>query len=1022
MIKAAVTHARTVLLMFVLLLIAGTYSYINIPKESAPDVPLPVIYVAVTYDGISPEDAISQLLKPLEQELRGLEGLDEMEGTAYEGGANLVLNFKAGSDNDKALNDVREKVDIAKAELPDEADEPRVTEVNISLFPIITVILTGDLPERTLKTIAENLQDDLEADAGVLEAPITGIREEQLLLEVNRAQLEAFNLSASDLINAVRQNNLLVAAGSLETDNARYAVKVPGLFKTPDDVLNLPVFADGNRTVRVRDIGTVRFTFKDAVNRSFVNGNPALTLKVSKRIGENIIDTAERVKDITNAHAKLWPEGMSHTFIGDESVQVKTRLSDLQNNITIAILLVMVVVLAALGFNNALLVAITVPGSFLTALMFLYAFGFTTNNVVLFALILSVGILVDGAIVVTELADNYLAAGQRRIEAFTRAAQDMAWPIIASTATTLAAFLPLLFWPGIVGEFMKFMPLTLIFTLSASLLMALIFLPTLGATLPRRTPKNNAQSPQNNAITRGYKKVLTTALTFPKATVGAVIIAFFAIIGAYSTFGRGIEFFPNIEPERAQLLIHANGDYSTAEKIRLTQKVLAELDDLDGIAHRITTAGNELGNQIAEDVIALISLEYATWASGRPTSQEILAEVNRRTKNAPHLEGIRVEQQEQQDGPSQGKPIKLVLSGLNFNDLRTATNIVRTTLENINGTTNIEDNLPEPGIEWALNLNRAEAARAGTNLAAIGPIIRLATNGAILGTFRPTSSDDEVDIVARLTQEERTLSVLDDLTIVTDTGNRVPLSQFIDRTPEPKVSTIHRLNQKTSVTIESDIARGILADDVVKQLKEAAKNLNLPTGVALQFKGEDEDQQEAGTFLTKAFIVAIFLMIIILVTQFNSFVQPTIILTAVILSTAGVLLGHLIMAKPFGIIMSGLGIIALAGIVVNNNIVLIDTFNKLKQTNMLYEAITKTAMSRLRPVLLTAVTTMIGLLPMAIKVNVDIINRGVSYNAPSMQWWDQLSAAIVFGLGFSTILTLVVTPCLLLLLSPKDKT
>jgi len=1019
MIKAAVSHARTVLLMFVLLLVAGTYSYMNIPKESAPDIPLPVIYVSVTYDGISPEDSISQLLKPLEQELRGLEGLDDMEGTAYEGGANLVLNFKAGSDNDKALNDVREKVDIAKAELPTEADEPRVSEVNISLFPIITVILAGDLPERSLKAIAENLQDDLEADAGVLEAPITGIREEQLLLQVNRAQLEAFNLSATDLINAVQQNNLLVAAGSLETDNARYAIKVPGLFKTPEDVLNLPVFADGNRTVRVRDIGTVRLTFKDANNRSFVDGKPALTLKVSKRIGENIIATAERVKEITNAHAKLWPEGLTHTFVGDESTQVKTRLADLQNNITIAILLVMIVVLAALGFNNALLVAITVPGSFLTALMFLYVLGFTTNNVVLFALILSVGILVDGAIVVTEAADNYLAAGQRRVAAFTKAAQDMSWPIIASTATTLAAFLPLLFWPGIVGEFMKFMPLTLIFTLSASLLMALIFLPTLGAVLPRRAHKIMPPEAMHAApFTQFYKKILTLALSFPKVTVGSVVCIFFAIIAAYSTFGRGIEFFPSIEPERAQILVHTNGDYSTAEKTRLTQKVLAELDGLEGIASRITTAGNDLGNQIAEDVIAIISLEYAPWATGRPTSQQILAAVKERTQ---HLKGLRVDPQEQKDGPSQGKPIQIILSGLNFNDLRAATQTVRTALKNINGTTSIEDNLPAPGIEWALNLNRAEAARAGTNLAAIGPIVRLATNGAILGTFRPTSSDEEIDIVARLTQTERTLSVLDDLTIVTNTGSRVPLSQFIERTPQPKVSTLHRLNQKTSVTIEADIQRGVLADDVVKQLKNAAKDLTLPNGVAIEFKGEDEDQQEAGAFLSKAFIIAIFMMIIILVTQFNSFVQPVIILTAVVLSTAGVLLGHLIMAKPFGIIMSGLGIIALAGIVVNNNIVLIDAFNKLKPTRTLYNAVVDTAISRLRPVMLTAVTTMIGLLPMALKINVDMIGRDVSYNAPSMQWWDQLSAAIVFGLGFSTILTLIVTPCLLLLLSPKDK-
>jgi multidrug efflux pump len=1017
MIQTAVTHARTVFMVLVLLLIAGVYSYITIPKESSPDVPIPTIYVSVNHEGISPEDAVNLLLKPLEEEMRGLDGLDEMEGTAYEGGANLVLNFIAGFDNEAALDDVREKVDLARPELPEDADEPVVTEINISLFPILTVILAGDVPEREMKRLAENLQDRLESLPGVLEAKINGLREEMLLIEIDRAKLESFDLDPETLISRIAANNRLIAAGSLELTQGRYGVKVPGLFRSAEEVLDLPLLTDGLRSVRIRDIGTVKRTFKDPATITRVDGHSAVTLEISKRIGENIIETVDAVKASVAEERESWPESMTHRFVNDESDVIRQRLMDLQNNVITAVLLVMIVVLAALGGRSAFLVATTVPGAFLTAMLLLSAFGFTTNVVVLFALILSVGLLVDGAIVVTELADTKLMTGARRQPAFIQAAQEMAWPIIASTATTLAAFLPLLFWPGIVGEFMKFMPLTLIFTLSASLAMALIFLPTIGAKFPRPPVVSTAENSLPFYVLP-YEKFLSWALKRPLKVVLSVTGLFVAVIALYAFFGRGVEFFPRIEAERAQLVVHARGDLSITEQDKIMQEVESRLTALPGVKTFYVVAGNANAQRDGpSDIVGTVSLEYKNWEDGRPRSEEILAQANEYSQD---LYGIRIERQEQRDGPGRGKPVQILVTAPTYALLPPVVSTLREKLESFDGTRNVDDDLPEPGIEWALDIDRAEATRAGTDLASVGTMIRLATNGAIVGTYRPGDSREELDIVARFDNPERTLTIIDELTIATRDG-RVPLSHFTNRRAQPKVTVIRRVDQREAATIEADVAQGYLADTIVQAMRQKAAQLELPRGVRITFKGEDEDQKEAGNFLMKAFLVAIFIMAIILVTQFNSFYQAFIILTAVILSTTGVLLGHMIMAKPFGIIMSGLGVISLAGIVVNNNIVLIDTFNRLLANMPWQEAILETGRRRLRPVLLTAVTTIVGLMPMAFKLNIDIVGQNVQYNAPSTQWWDQLASSIIFGLAFATLLTLIITPCMLALFYRRKK-
>jgi multidrug efflux pump len=1012
MIEFAISRSRTVLSIFVLILIAGAYSYTAIPREAAPDIPIPVIYVSMNHTGISPEDAVDQLVKPMEQELKAIEGVDEMEATAYEGGANIVMRFQAGFDNKKALDDVRAKVDIAKAELPkgDEAEEPRISEVNFSLFPVVTIVLSGDVNERLMKTIAEDLQDELESIPGVLEAPIKGLREEQLLVEIDRLKFENYGLTAADVVGVINANNLLVAAGSLEVEQGKYAIKVPGLITGPQEILDLPLKTFGDRIVRVRDVADVKATFKDREILSRVNGEPAIVINVSKRIGENVIATVNKVKDRLKEVSEGWPAAVKYRTIADESLNIEERVNGLQNNVIMAVILVMIVVLTALGPRPSFLVATAVPGSFLAAVIMLHIMGISLNIVVLFALILAVGMLVDGAIVVTELAETQRQKGKSRAEAFAYAANYMAWPIIASTATTLAAFLPLLFWPGIPGQFMKFLPITLMFTLAASLAMALIFLPTIGAQLPGG---KSAATPTGGPFADFYEKILIWALDRPLKILGAVVAAFIGSVILYGAFGKGVEFFPDIEAERANILIHANGDYSFKEKDSVLQQVEQRMKGLEGIdTYQIITGaapGQETG---PSDVIGHVAIEFEKWSKRGPRglyADDILAEALARMRD---IHGVTIEEQKERGGPQQGKPIRLVVTANNYALIPPVVDELKKELAKIPGTVNIDDNLPDPGIEWALEIDRLKAARSGTNLAEVGTAIRLATAGAVVGTYRPVTSKDEVDIVARFKPEQRSLSTIDDLRVSTP-GGLAPISNFTEREAQQKVTVLRRLDQKNAAYVESDVKKGVLADDIVQIIKAELKDRTFPNGVRVTFKGDDEEQKESAAFLQSAFTVALFMMAIILVTQFNSFYQAFIILSAVIFSTTGVFLGHLVINQAFSVIMSGTGVIALAGVVVNNNIVLIDTFNKLLKDMPWREALIETGKSRLRPVMLTAITTVVGLLPMATKVGVDLIARTVDIDSPSSQWWFQLSNSIIFGLSLATILTLIVTPCMI---------
>lgn len=1011
LIDAAFARARVTIAALLMVLIAGAVAYTEIPKESNPDVRIPIIYTLMRHDGISPEDAERLLLRPMEQKLRSIEGIKEMRSTAYLGGAFVLLEFDAGFNSKKALDDVRAKVDLAKPDLPTDTKEPEIHEVNFSLFPVLVVTLSGSVPERTLLRLARDLKDDIKGLPGVLDVEIGGNRDERVEIVVEPMLVESYGLNAGEVIQAVANNNRLIAAGALDTGRGRFEIKVPGLVASVQDILDLPVKAGNDTVVKVRDVATVRRTYKDAESYARLAGRPAIALEVSKRTGENIIDTVERVRALVEGARAQWPAGVRVTYTQDASNHIRTMLDDLENNLSTAVLLVLIIVVATLGLRATALVGIAVPGSFLAGILMLSTMGLTINVVVLFGLIFAAGNVVDGAIVVTEYADRKIAGGMDRRDAYRLAAKRMAWPIIASTATQLAAFAPLLFWPGVVGQFMKFLPITQFVTLLAALAMALVFIPVLGSFMGAKRGTASPDAANDDRFTRSYGWLLTRAIDNPAKTLTLAVAVLVGVQWWYATHGKGVQFFPEIEPERAVLHVHARGNLSIDEQDRLVREVETRILDMDELSSVYARTGKgKRVQQIAEDVVGIIQIEFVDWQQRRP-ARDILADIGRRTRD---LAGIAVEAQKEKAGPPVGKPIQVQIAAREPELITPAAARIAAKFETIPGLIGLEDSRALPGIEWELRVDRSEAARYGADVTAVGNAIKLVTNGMKITDYRPNDSDDEVDIVARYPIDWRSLDQLDQIRIQTAHG-LMPVGLFVTRTAKPKTGTLYRTDGRRVISVKADVAPGVLPDDKVREIKAWLAGENFDARLEFRFKGEDEEQKKAQAFLSKAFIIALFLIAVILLLQFNSFYSAGLILSAVIMSTIGVFIGLIATGQPFGIVMTGIGVVALAGTVVQNNIVLIDTFDEYVRTEpTVRAAVLRTGRERLRPVLLTALNTVLGMIPLVFGANIDVLAREISVGAPSTQWWVQLATAIVFGLSFATFLTLLVTPAALM--------
>jgi len=856
---------------------------------------------------------------------------------------------------------------------------------------------------------------------GVLEVDVGGKREEFLEVLIDPTVFQTYNLSFEEVISQIQRNNRLIAAGAIESGSGRIVLKVPGLIENLEDVLAMPVKVRGGTVVTFSDVATIRRAFDDPTGFARINGQPALALEVKKRSGANIIETVAEVRELVEEMETNWPETVEVTFLQDQSEQVKELLSDLEANVIAAVILVMIVVVFAMGLRSALLVGLAIPGAFLAGVTALWALGYTMNIVVLFSLILVVGMLVDGAIVTTELADRKLQEGMTPREAYAFGAKRMAWPIIASTATTLSVFFPLLFWSGMVGEFMKFLPITVILTLFASLFMALIFIPVVGGLIGKRQPQSAAAKAKLYAaevgdprdikgISGAYVRVLEWAILRPGTTVLLAVAVLLGAFGAYGQLGKGVTFFPSVEPEFMQVQVRARDNISIYERdrlVRLVEDRILRYDEIESLYARsmISAGGGD------EETIGTLQLELIDWDLRR-TAAEIGEDIRADVSN---IAGIDVQVQTDSGGPTAGKPINLRIRSRDPLSQAIAVTKVRDLMAELGGFTDITDTRSLPGVEVSINVNRAEAARFGADVSLLGQAVQLLTQGINVASYRPGDVDGTLDIRVRFPHQDRSLAELGNLRVPTSAG-LVPISNFVSFSPTERVGTIRRINEQRVVSIEANVAPGLLVNDQIVALAQGLSDLELPDDVSYSFAGEAEDQAEAMTFLIGAFISAILLMFIILLIQFNNFYQSFIVMSAIVFSVAGVLIGLMVTGRPFGIVMGGIGVIALAGIVVNNNIVLIDTYNQLKKLGQSpLEAALRTGAQRLRPVVLTSVTTALGLMPMVIGLNINFYSREIVYGAPSTQWWTELSSAIAGGLLVATVLTLVVTPAMLML-------
>ena len=1013
-VETAIANARLTISVLIFLMLAGAVAYVNIPKEAEPDIQIPILYVSLHYEGISPEDSERLLLRPMETALKSITGIKRLTSTAYQGGGNVLIEFQAGADLGKALDAVRNNVAQARPELPDGADEPTVNEVNLSEFPILVITLSGEVPERVLARAGRELRDRIEDLPTVLEANLQGVRDDLVEVVINPGKLATYGLRPDILLAGFAAGNQLVAAGALEGEMGRYAIKVPSLLQTPEDVANLPVISTGTATVRVRDIADILPTLKEPETITRLDGRQAVAIEVSKRTGANLIETVDAVKAVAEEFRALMPEGVEISFSQDKSKDIRQLLFDLQNSVLTAVILVFIVILYALSARASILIGLAIPASFLMGMLALSLWGFTINIIVLFSLILAVGMLVDDAIIVTEFAERRMSEGMDKREAFALASHRMAGPVTAATLTRVAAFSPLLFWPGMVGEFMKYLPITLIVTLSASLVYALIFVPTLGALIAK--PFKHPPEAKDGA----YMWVVGKAVRHPWTVLVLAVGLLVSVPYAYFHYGKGVEFFPNVEPEFGLLYVKARGNLSIAEKDALVQQAEERILGWPGIATVYTRTGGSggMGNDLAPDVIGTIQYEFVDWRERKPAN-EILSDLRAAMVGIP---GVDIEVSVPQAGPPTGKAIQIQLSADDPTHLNEVARQVADRLATVPDVTDISNGLPPPGVDWELHLDRAAAARYGIAPATVGAMVQLVTGGLKLSDFRPAGSDDAVDIVLRLPPDQRTIAALDDLRIQTAEGS-VPISNFVTRKAVPTTGTLTRIDGARTVTVQAGVREGVQADAVRGAVVAALEEAKLDQfGIRWKLAGEDEEQAEAMAFLANAFGAAIFLIFVVLLAQFNSFVSVGLVLSAVVMSTIGVFLGLMIMGQPFSVVMTGIGVIALAGVVVNNNIVLIDTFDTLRREGKpKIEAILQTCRERARPVVLTALTAILGVLPIAFGLNLELLNHEVTIGAPSTQWWIALSSAIVYGLAFATCLTLVVIPSLLMLVTRSDR-
>lgn len=1020
-VSTAVGKFRTTLLIMVFLVIMGSLGRAAMPIASNPNITFPWVFVSVFLEGASPEDMSRLVAKPMENRFLRLEGAEEVRSTNSQSFTTLQIQYDVDYDIDQAILDVERAVSEVRNQLPPEAEDPIVREAADNDMPILVYSLYGFSNLRIGYLIATDIQERFEKIPGVLGVEIGGVPEELLEVEVSKSKLESLGVSLGEIAGAVRNNNVLIPAGFQDTGSGKFAVEIPSVFETRQDVFNLPIKASGSKVVTLGDVADIKRTFKDPTSFSRVNGFDSISLNISKRTGFNELDIANAVKKEVELIESEYPDSLVITPGLDTTKFAADMVSELQGNIITAVILVMLLVVAALGLRNGLIVGIAIPFSFLTAFGVLWYFmGFEFNFLVMFGMLLGLGMLIDGAIVVVEYADKLIDEGQTRKEAYMNAAQRMFAPVFASVLTTLAAFSPLMIWPGISGKFMRYLPITVFAVLAASLAYALIFAPAIGSLLGRRKKSTDAKNDnEDTPLKNGYRKAIGFASRNPLETIAYTFGIMFLILGpsgVVNNYGKDSVYFPSIDPWIINADIQARGNLSPYEAREFAldaEEKMLNIEGVDELFMDVRSASRGGGDGVGRGYIIVEdpkTLDISGWEVLRLLRESVADVV-----------GYNINIKEVQDGPGQfSSPVEIELYSDNLLQIERKTKELRAYIEsNIEGITGIDDSLPKYKIEWKVDVDKERAFQSGISLFDIGAAIQMVTSGIKLGEYRPDDSKEEIDIRARFQKDKRTLSSLDEITVNTRNG-AVPISSFVDVEARPNTTSLVRRDGRFFYEItginKPDYNLGVEIGKISNWMEET--NFIEP-GMEVKFGGLTQRGDEATTFLLQAFVGALFLMFIILVTQFNSILQPLVILVSVLFSTAGVYLGLTITGSEPSTIMTGTAVVGLAGIVVNNNIVLIDTFNKLKldfPKKTTEELITETCMSRLRPVLLTTVTTIFGLLFLSAGYSIDVLNREIFEGTSTVKWYQVFGISICWGLGFSTLITLLVTPSFLVVL------
>ena len=1013
----ALSKAKTTLMIAFMIIIAGSYARQEISIAASPNVQLPFISVSVYLDGASPNDTSRLIAKPLENRLMTITGVKNISSRSVLSFARIFLEFEVGYDMDKALVDIKQAVEETKYELPREAEDPQISEYSEASFPVMNISIVGKSSIRQKVFYAKDLKDKIEGIEEILEANLSGAPEEVLEGVINKSRMESYGVTLSDIYYSVANNNLIIPGGTQDTGKGSFNIEVPSVIESAQDVYSIPIKVTEDAIVTLGDIADIKRTFKDFTSYARVNGLDAVTLEVRLREGANAIDASNEIRNILEGYRNTLPENLKILISDDDTIYAVEMVKELNGNIITAVVLIMVLVIASMGFRVSMLVGLSIPFCFLFTYLTFYSLGMEINFLVMMGLLLGMGMLIDGAIVITEYADKKISEGLSRAEGYKMSSKRMFYPILASTGTTMAAFIPVMLWPGFTGQFMRYLPITVFTVLIGSLIYSLVLIPVLGTYLGQRESTLNKKETRESIfkkLTEFYGKRISKFVKNPIETCLAVLSLLLLIIMSYSYFGKGTIYFALVDPVQAEIEIKARGNYSALETKEIVELVEERFLAVEGLSSVYLRAGTEWWNSGA-DKIGGGFIEVAPAADRTRSGLEIMELLNKSVKDLP---GIFVEITADIGGPSFDTPIELDILGNSEFAVNRAVDEVESYLRNVvTGLINITSTKPYPSVEWSVEVDKQKAAQLGVSVADVGALVQMLTNGFKVGEYRPDDSRDEVEIRARFPESDRTITGIQNLNVTTLKG-LVPVSSFISVIPKENRQTINRRNGKFSHAIGAATLDESQVSAKVQEIDQWLQKKDLGQGVTYKFSGMAEETEEVNNFMIAAGIMAVFIMLVMLLTQFNSFYQSFIILTSVTISFVGVLLGLLITGKPFSTTMTGLSIVTLAGIVVNNNIVLIDTFNKLKFESPHIEKsehIINACKQRLRPILLTSLTTIFGLLPLAMGLSVDIVARDILVGSRIVDWWSNLAVSIVFGLGFSTFITLILTPAVLAL-------